>query len=171
MKIYITSFNNIRYFTSNMIPVSTAGRTGWPYWLFKADNKPYGTPYLNKNNVMIGICEKKLAFNEEHFEKLTEQCQKDCPYAYKAPNCQFMQAYYRYLCSQDFNSVVKDLEKIAEDVKLKNNFIGEPKVVLMVYEAASRLCGERFGLVKWFKDNGYDLIEWTPDIEEKEILF
>ena len=48
MKIYITSFNNIRHFTEEMIPVSTAGRTGWPYWLFKADNKPYGIPYLNK---------------------------------------------------------------------------------------------------------------------------
>lgn len=171
MKIYITSFNNIRYFTPNMIPVSTAGRTGWPHWLFKFDNKPYGIPYLNKNNVMIGIREQLLAFHEDQFEGLEEQCQKNCTYAFKAPNCQFMQAYYNYLKKQDFNAVISNLEKTAEYVRSNSNFEGEPIIVLLVYEAADRLCGERYGLVKWFKDNDYDLREWTPDIGEKEILF
>ncbi len=154
-----------------MIPISTAGRTGWPYWLYKNDNKAIGSQYLNKNNVMIGICEKRLAFHEDKFEKLSEQCQKNCPYAYKAPNCQFMQAYYNYLTEQDFNLVISDLNKIAEQVRSKNHFEGEPIIVLLVYEAASRLCGERFGLIKWFKDNNYILEEWTPDIDEKESLF
>ena len=171
MKIYITTFNNIRYFTPNMIPVSTAGRTGWPYWIFQYDNKPNGSQYLNKNNVMIGMCEKKLAFHENEFELLSEQCQKNCPYSYKAPNCQFMQAYYKYLTKQDFNLVISDLEKIAEDVRSRNHFEGEPIIALIVYESPDRLCGERYGLVKWFKDNNYDLLEWSRDITEKEILF
>ena len=50
MKIYITSFNNIRYFKPNMIPISTA--LGWPWWLYKASGYPYGTYYVDKNNII-----------------------------------------------------------------------------------------------------------------------
>ncbi len=158
MKIYISSFNNIRYFKPNMIPISTAASYGWPWWLYKADNQKIGTFYLNKNNVMIGIKEESFSCGN-FYENLTEQCQKDCPYISKAPNCQFMQAYYKHLKTLDFNKTIHEFERVAEDVRKINKFEGEPIIVLMVYEAVSRGCAERPCLQKWFKDNNYDLNE------------
>lgn len=118
---------------------------------------------------MIGIKEESLAFPEDGFNTLTEQCQKDCPYITKAPNCQFMQAYYRYLTTLDFNKLLEEFNRVAEDVRKINHFEGEPVIVLLVYEAASRICGERYGLQKWFADNHFALNEWTKDLVEPMI--
>ena len=161
MEIYITSFNYIRYFTPNMIPISTAGGSGWPWWLLKADKHKEGDFYLNKNNVMIGIQEESLSFPKEQFEQLDEPCQKDCPYKDKAPNCQFMKAYYNYLSTLDFKHTINEFERIAEDVRKVNNYKGDPIIVLLVYEAATCICAERPCLQHWFKDNGYELKEWN----------
>lgn len=171
MKIVITSFNNVRYFTPNMIPISTAGRTGWPYWMYKYDHRKIGTKYFNKHKVIIGLVAKDLAFSSDLFEELGEKCQKDCPYADKAPNCQFMQEYYKYLKTKDFNKLMSDFEIAAKKIKEWNHYEGEPIIVLLVYEAASKLCGERYGLIKWFADNGYKLEEWTKQSADKETLF
>ena len=159
MKIYITSFSSIRYFTPNIIPISTAGGCGWPWWLLKSDNHKEGDFYLNKNNVMIGIQEEALSFPKERFESLEEQCQKDCPYKNKAPNCQFMSEYYNYLKTLDFNSILSNFEKAAKDVKKINEYIDEPIIALLVYEGIDCPCAERPVLKRWFKDNGYDLEE------------
>ena len=51
MKICISNYYNIRFFSSNMIPIAVT--QGWPYWLTK--NKP--KLYLDSNNVLIGIKE------------------------------------------------------------------------------------------------------------------
>ena len=171
MEIYITSFNYLRYFTPNMIPISTAGGCGWPWWLLKSDNHKEGDYYLNKNNVMIGIQEECLAFPKEKFECLTEPCQKNCPYKYKAPNCQFMTEYYKYLKSLDFDRILKEFCRISEDVRKINHYEGEPIIVLLVYEAATNPCGERPCLQHWFKDNGYELKEWNYKNNYGEDIF
>lgn len=159
MKICISSFGNIRHFTPNMIPISTAGGCGWPWWLLKADHQKEGDFYLNKNNIMIGIQEESLVFPREQFEQLDEPCQKDCPYKNKAPNCQFMETYYKYLKTLDFEKMIKEFDRISKDVQKINHYTEEPEIVLMVYEAPSNPCGERPCLQRWFKDNGYDLKE------------
>ena len=162
MEIYITSFNNIRYFTPNMIPISTA--QGWPYWLYKSAGHKIGEYYLDKNNIMIGISEESFSCKDD-FERMTEQCQKNCPYKSKVPNCEFMIKYYEHLKRLDFNNIIKGFEKAAEDVRKINNFEGEPIIVLLVYEAATCDCAERPCLQHWFKDNGYELKEWTRDLD------
>lgn len=158
MKIFISNYYNIRFFSSNMIPIAVT--QGWPYWLTK--NKP--KLYLDSNNVLIGIKEDSLAFPAENFEKLSEQCQKNCPYLNKVPNCQFMTEYYKYLKLNDFNLLLKEFERIANETKKINNYIGEPIIVLMVYEKESCICSERVVLKRWFSDNGYNLEEWDKDI-------
>ena len=159
MQIKITSFNNVRYFTENIIPISTAASVGWPWWLYKSDNQKLGDYYVNQNNVMIGI--KEDAFSAgDFYDKLTEQCQKNCPYRIKAPHCQFMEAYYEHLNTFDFSKLLNEFNRIAEDVRKITQFKGEPIIVLLVYEAASCICAERPVLQRWFKDNGYELNEW-----------
>ena len=164
MRIYISSFYNVRFFTPNIIPISTAASYGWPWWLVKADGHKQGDIYLNKDNVMIGIKEDSLAFPEASFETLTEQCQKDCPYKEKAPKCQFMNAYYKHLQTLDFSALLVELGRVANDVKKITKFETDPIIVLMVYESPSSPCGERPCLQKWFSDNGYELKEWSKDI-------
>ena len=54
-----------------------------------------------------------------------------------------MDKYYEYLKQQDFNSLLKELERIAEDVHKINQFEGEPVIVLIVYESSKCTCAER----------------------------
>lgn len=162
MNIYITCFSNIRYFTKDIIPISTA--VGWPWWLYKADKEPSGTLYLNKNSVMIGISEEQFSCKDV-YESLEEKCQKNCPYKDKVPDCQFMKAYYNHLSTLNFNEIIDDWKRVAEEVRKINHFQGEPTIVLLVYEAASCTCAERPCLQKWFKENGYELKEWKRKIE------
>lgn len=157
MKIYISTFSNIRNFKPNMIPISTA--LGWPWWLYKSSGYNIGTYYIDKNNIMIGISDDRLHFPKEQFEQLDEPCQKNCPYIDKAPNCQFMTAYYNHLSSLPFNDIIKEFEETAEEVRKATHYEGEPIIVLLVYESPKCKCAERPCLQKWFADNNYELKE------------
>lgn len=119
---------------------------------------------------MNGIREETFSCFNEVFDSLEEKCgeAKPCPYLNKVPHCQFMDSYYEYLKKQDFNSLLKELERIAEDVRKINNFEGEPVICLIVYESSKCTCAERPCIVKWFKDNGYDLQEWSLDLFKEE---
>lgn len=154
MKIFISTYYNIRFFSSNMIPIAVT--QGWPFWLMK--NKP--RLYLDSNSVIIGIKEDSLVFPPEKFENLDEKCQKDCPYVFKVPNCQFMLEYYNYLKENNFDLLLKEFERISKEVYKINKYEGEPIIVLMVYEKPSCTCSERVVLQKWFRDNHYSLEEW-----------
>lgn len=164
MQIVISSYYNIRFFSPNMIPIATSG--DWPYWLRK--NKP--KLYLDEHNVIIGIKEELFSNFGERFEQLEEKCQKDCPYKDKVPNCQFMITYYKYLCEQDFNSLLKEFERVAQETKKINHYEGEPIIVLMVFESEKCNCAERPCIKHWFKDHGYDLKEWSKSLLESEVF-
>lgn len=168
MKIYITDFYHIRFFTSNMIPVATTG--GWPYWIYEYNHQPRDSFFLDKNNVMNGIREEMFSCFSEVFDNLSEKCgeAKPCPYLSKVPHCQFMNNYYEYLKKQDFNKLLSELNRISEDVRKINNFEGEPIIVLIVYESSKCTCAERPCIIRWFKDNGYDLQEWSEDLFKEE---
>lgn len=165
MKIYITDFYHIRFFTPNMIPVATSG--GWPYWIYEYNKEKRDTFFLDKNNVINGIVEERFSKGYgENFDNLTERCgeAKPCPYLNKVPHCQFMDSYYEYLKQQDFNSLLVEFERIASEVKKINHYEGEPIIVLIVYESSKCLCAERPCIRKWFEDNGYELPEFTKEV-------
>ena len=167
MKIYITDFYHIRYFKDNMIPIATT--QGWPYWIYEYNHQQRGNYFVDRNNVVNGILEENLGINfGKYFEKLDEKCgeAKPCPYLDKVPNCQFMDSYYQYLTSLNFNNLLKEFERVAEDVRKINNYVGEPIIVLIVYESSKYKCAERPVLQRWFSDNGYQLEEWVNTEEE-----
>jgi len=170
MRIFITNFYHIRFFKPNMIPVATTG--SWPYWIYQYNNKKKDTYFLDNNNVMIGIKEELFHPDtlDSKFEALEEKCgeSKPCPYLDKVPHCQFMDMYYNYLKEQDFNYLLNEFERVAKEVKLINNYEGEPIIVLIVYESNKCKCAERPCIIKWFKDNGYDLIEWSEELFKEE---
>lgn len=59
-------------------------------------------------------------------------------------------------------------ETLANEVKNINNYEGEPIICLIVYESSKCKCAERPCIVKWFKDNDYDLKEWSDHIFKEE---
>lgn len=173
MEIYISDFYHVRFFKENMIPIATSG--SWPYWMYQYDNQKKDTFYLNNNNVMIGIREELFTSGfMKHFDNMEEKCgAKPCPYLSKVPHCQFMDDYCEYLKQQDFTYLIGELNRVVEDVHKISNFQGEPIIVLLVYESSKCPCAERPVIQQWFRDNGYELKEWTKDllINESDNIF
>ena len=155
MQYFISTFYNTRYFQPHQIGISTAV---WQpkYWKYEQ----------NKNGAVMGICEPLLSS-----AKLSEDviCQRDCPHKNAVPNCPFLISYREYLETIDFEKLVAEFERVANEVKKINNYQQEPEIVLLVYEAVNNPCSERQPLIDYFKKNGIILKEWTK--EEIGVIF
>lgn len=160
MKIYLTSYYYIRFFTPNIIPISTTG--GDPIW-YHNGTKDQRICFLDKNNVMNGIREPSLSFDPSMFEALDEPCQKNCPYRIKAPNCQFMLNYTEQLRKLDLNTLVAEFGRVTEEVQKANHFTGEPIIALITYEAPGCPCAEGPCILKAFKEQGIDIEYLTKE--------
>jgi len=146
--IYISYFYKIRFFEKNMIPFSTA--TFNPKWY-----REHGC-FLDKNGVVNGLRILDLIPNsscQEHGVVCnTVECKHDA-------NCEFLRRYYEQLKNIDFNSLIAKLYKFVDELSMHLN-IDNPKIVLIVYEPPYKTCSERIMLIKWFKENGYELREF-----------
>lgn len=70
----------------------------------------------------------------------------------------------------DFDGyLIPELNRIAEEVRKVTHFVGEPKIVLLVYEKPDNPCSERAGLIRLFKEHGIELREWSE--EDAGIVF
>lgn len=133
MKIYISSFYNVRFFTSNMIPIGTAGNC--PFWIYQHYKKPKEAIFFNENNVLLGMMDQIFANSQHMIQDLTEMCgEKPCPYLAKVPHCQFMDRYYNYLCEHNFSDFITRLNETAEYIQSISKYEGEPIIVLLVYD-------------------------------------
>lgn len=157
MNFYITTFFNVRYLKANFIPVSTC--LSDPAWFH--DNKGKNYFFVDKNNVFNGIREPLLS---PASLKLTETCQKDCPWHDKLPDCQFLTEYKKYLKTLNFDSILETFKKAADDVRKITKYKDEPNIVLLVYEAEHNPCSERAGLIELFSYHGIELKEFKKDL-------
>ena len=114
----------------------------------------------------MGICQPLLSP-----AKLSEEviCQRDCPHKNEVPNCPFLVNYKEYLETIDFEKLIAEFKRIANEVKKINNCQQEPEIILLVYEAANNPCSERLELIKLFENHGIILKEWTK--EEAGVIF
>ena len=167
MKYRITYFYNLRFLKPNQIPISTAY---WdPKWI-RERTQNNAKPYVDENNIMIGLKEESLIIDINSWDSLDEQCQRDCPYRYKIPNCGFMREYTKQLEKIDFDGyLIPELTRVAEDVRKITHYEGEPEIVLLVHEKPDVPCAERPCLVKLFKEHGLELREWSK--EDSDIIF
>ena len=156
MKVMISYFNNIRNFTPNMIPFSTAM---WdPKWY-----RQNGDTYIDKRGVINGFKASELVFNFSNWLKL-ENKDKDCVSCIaKEGNkvdrtnvenfCPFMRCYLAQLRRDvNFKAFFSKLNAIC-------HFVVDAIPVLIVHEKPDRLCCERYVLKQWFKENGVELEE------------
>lgn len=151
MKIYIGNFANLRNMNENCIPISTAV---WQPKFWK-----YG---IDKNNIFLGICEKELSPYKIDVEDEVLCC-KDCPRRVELPNCEFLRRYRAHLDTVDINYILSEFERVADDVRKITHYVGEPNIVLLVYEAEDNPCSERRPLIDWFKSHNIEVNNWKRE--------
>lgn len=140
MKIVTSYFYMIRYFTPNIIPVSTA--LSDPAWYRPPEGKEY---FIDKNGVINGLRYEPLIVQRygEHI----------CPCESKdlAPACPTMIEYEQLLFSLvNKEKTLKAFEYCCNKFKKELNLKEEPIICLMVYEAPTNPCSERAALQKFF---------------------
>lgn len=149
MKIYTSYFYQVRNFTPNVIPFSTAM---WP-------PKYFGRiPFKDKRGIFNGLSCPPLVPGDEcnNLCRGPENCAtKD------SSTCPFLKTYRAQLDRLDFDKVVTRLQAIANQIKEDEGFEEEPVVVLLVYEKPSNPCSERVAIQEWFRDNGIEVEEWS----------
>ena len=159
MQFYITNFGNMRYLTDDCIPISTCMYDP-PFFHNNTRNK--NICFVDHKNIMNGIREEALSQMQLKEEDCV--CQKDCIFKCTVPNCPFLNAYIHYLDTINFEYLLSEFQRTAEEVRMVTHFIGEPKIVLLVYEAVTNPCSERIALIDYFKKHGIELKEYKKSI-------
>ena len=144
MNIFISYFYNIRFFPTNLIPVSTAMYDPKWYHNFKS----HTNIFKDKRGIINGARIEMLS----PYKVESTEC-KNC--VNKNPSsCSFIKQYRDYIFSLDFNYVYNNLL----DLSHKCN---DADICLMVYEKPDNPCSERPVLVDWFSCNGVEIKEFV----------
>ena len=155
MKIVTSYFYQIRNFTRNMVPISTAC---WdPLW-FHEGTKDYNRIFKDKRGIYNGIRGEIFHFDNS---KYTDEMMCGDACVRKDPTqCAFLREYRRQIYELDFDMVMSELTRIANNVQQLEGFEEEPIIALIVYETPKNPCSERGVLQQWFTDNGCPVSEW-----------
>jgi len=153
MKIRTSYFYQIRNFTRNMIPISTAV---WdPTWYHNFTND-YNYIFKDKRNILNGL----------RLESIIEQGKKSnngpdvCPCDKKDyQTCSFLKQYRENLEKINFDKMITEMEELAKNYKAKENIQEEIILVLIVYETPLNFCSERIPLQEYFTNHGWECKE------------
>ena len=140
MKIVTSYFYQIRNFTPNIIPVSTA--LSDPAWYRPPKGKEY---YIDKRGIICGLRYEPLIVQRYG----THGC--PCDTKDLAGTCTTMIEYEQLLFSLvDKEKTLKAFEYCTNKFKKELNLKEEPIICLMVYEAPTNPCSERAALQRFF---------------------
>lgn len=148
MKFYISYFYKLRFFPTNLVPVSTAQWDPKWYHNFAGNDMVFKDKRGVVNGLRIPILNPSKVYHDDC--TCTEGSYK---YDGTGDFCGFMKNYYEYLKTLDFDAVLENLKEV-------ERFVPDADVCLMVHEPTSKPCGERAPLVQWFKEHGVELVEW-----------
>ena len=160
MKIMISYFYQIRNFSRNMVPMSTA--LSDPTWYHDNQGKDY--IYYDKRGILNGL----------RLQPIIVQGGWDCgcPCEEKDPTkCDFLKNYRKALDEIDFDKMYKGIKKFAEQYKVENEIKEEIIMTLIVYEPPKKACSERGALIDYFKSKGIEVKEFEPKIEIQQGIF
>lgn len=145
MNIFISYFYNIRFFTTNLVPVSTAM---WdPKWYHDFKSSDY--TFRDKRGVVNGLRAYMLSpYKIENCECTNCKSNKDTSV------CSFIRQYRDYVFSLNFDEVYSYLCNIS-------HVFNDADVCLMVYEKPDNPCSERQTLVEWFALHDIEVKEFT----------
>ena len=153
MQIFLSYFYAVRFFKPYMIPFSTAM---WdPKWYH--DGKSQNYIFIDKNGVINGLRADPLV-PDKHCEGLCKGPER-CEVNGDASSCKFLKVYMQQLESIPLHNFVELLEKNARYIMERAMIPGDPIPVILVHESPKTPCSERWPLLKWFNDGGYNVQE------------
>ena len=145
MQIYTSYFYKIRYFTPNLIPVSTC--LSDPAWYRPPQGQEY---FIDKRGIVNGLRYEPLVVQKQG----TKECmglRQQCPFYIEGYQCECMQEYEQLLFSLvDKKRTLKAFKYCLNKFKKELNLKEEPIICLMVYEAPTNPCSERIALQHFF---------------------
>ena len=151
MKILIAYFYQIRFFSPNMIPLSTA--TWDPKWYH--DFKGQNHIYKDKNGVFNGLRYELLNPSQVYEPHM-------CPCEDKNPHiCAFLNRYVNYIRSIPKTRLWADFEAITANYRKATGV--EPVIVLIFHEKPDNPCSERWGVISYLKECGFEVEDFIVD--------
>lgn len=155
LEFYTSYFYHVRFFKSNMLPISTAMFD--PQW-FKL--KPGNRVHKDKRGIVNGINYKPL--NPKSADP-NDQCRGHDNCSKTPDECEFLQTYRKQLDEINFPAFMSDMNKIADRfLSLHTNKI----IVLLFHEPSTNKCSEREVVIPWMRDNGIEISELKYPIKD-----
>ena len=156
MTYYTSYFYNIRFFTPNMIPFSTAV---WdPKWYH--DNKDKNYTFLDKNGVLNGLRIKELRPGKE-CENLCRGPENCVACKGDSKQCDFLRTYSQQLELIDYDKFEEYFFRVSREIKRKMGFMEEPVIVFIVHESPDNPCSEREAILDVLPRHGITISEWV----------
>lgn len=155
MKIYTSYFYQVRFFKSNMLPMSTAI---WdPKWFH--DFKDQKHLFIDKRGIVNGLRMPAFAPGESCTGLCTgvDSCKDQNP-----EKCKFLKAYKKQLKKLNFDKVMNHLTKCCDQL-IK---FDDPAVVLLFHEIPNNPCSERKAVQDWFNEHGIEVTELKYPIKD-----
>lgn len=160
MKIRTSYFYQIRNFTRNMIPISTAI---WdPAW-YHNFTKDYNHLFKDRRNILNGLRIESIIEQGRHSNHGPEICPCDKK---EYQTCSFLKQYRQNLENIDFEYMYNDMLTLAKNYKETENIEEEIILVLIVYETPTNHCSERKALQDYFNSKGIECTELKYPIKE-----
>ena len=155
MKILTSYFYQIRNMSNNMIPLSTAKFD--PTW-FHQGTYDLSIQFKDKNGVWNGLRAEPFVPGEECTGLCfgSEYCDPPNP-----DKCDFLRIYKQQLDRLDFNEIWNRFERLSNEIQKLEGFLEEPVCILLFHEAYWNPCSERWMVIKWFQEHGYDIKEFN----------
>ena len=155
MKIYTSYFYMVRFFTPNMLPISTAK---WdPKWFHNFQGQKHC--FIDRRGVLNGVRADAMA-PDASCDKLCRG-PETCNYI-NPKQCDFLRMYRKQLDKIDFEKFIKNMAYLRANFTKLGRFknAGEFIPVFLVHEAPTNPCSERVVIQQWFSDNGVKVTEW-----------
>lgn len=160
MKVAVSYFAQLRNFTRNMIPVSTAV---WdPKWYHDGSTQDH--IFYDKRGILNGVRCTPMAPNP----RLAQLCGgHNCTQKDNGTQCDFLKGYAEQLSCIPFENMKKYLDNFAKWVD-ENYDIPSKDVILvfMVYEKYDNPCSERNAILEYFRNNGMPIEELRYPIKD-----
>lgn len=150
MRIYTSYFYQIRFFPTNLIPLSTAV---WdPKWYHEGQSQSH--VFKDRRGVLNGCRIPELVPREVEGAECRGICNPRTP-----ETCGFLKNYRNQLDQYDFTGFISKLSQISVNYAM---LVGatQTDIALIFHEAPNNKCSEREVVKAWFSDNYYPITEW-----------
>lgn len=161
MKVATSYFYQLRFFTPNMIPLSTAV---WdPKWYHNFQGQDF--KFVDKRGVINGLRVPAMSPGKdtEGTCQGTDNPGRGCNL--NPSECLFLKLYREQLNALDCADYMRRVENLCMQMKERLGFEEEPIAVFMVHEPYTKACSERGTIQDWLTTNGFPCTELDYSIK------